>query len=438
MNANMATINNHNTESYLNEKQTVLIVDDSKVIRLALNKILKNDFAVLQANDGEDAWEKLQENDAVSAIFSDVSMPNLDGFGLLERVRTSTEARIADLPFIIITANDDNPEFSAKVSDAGGNALITKPFKTNEIKACIQDHIVIEQTTPSVNTPAIPDHEVAEILGIDGIETAEKPDSINSTLAENEREFTLDENFFSNSREAAPESRDEPTTVASLEPENLTSSNDSDDLSSMADIDFSFDENILNETLDNNASTVEEFEFTIDEEFLNKSLDSAHTETTSEIEVSSTDSMISQTTDWSEPSFTEDEFKQIEDTPAPVNPKVELSLEPVIPSSKHKASQESKAEKEEDITISDLEQARQHAMEVAQEKVQPQQNVSETGVHQTTEREQIRARLQQIREQEKQDLANARNARRVNKGNSTSLFSKLGRIISGLFGSRKK
>ena len=44
----------------------VLIVDDSKVIRRAACKILQNEFDVIEAEDGEDAWQQLQENKNIS------------------------------------------------------------------------------------------------------------------------------------------------------------------------------------------------------------------------------------------------------------------------------------------------------------------------------------------------------------------------------------
>ena len=50
---------------------TVLIVDDSKVIRLALSKILREEFEVLQAADGEQAWDILRENKNISAVTND-------------------------------------------------------------------------------------------------------------------------------------------------------------------------------------------------------------------------------------------------------------------------------------------------------------------------------------------------------------------------------
>ena len=142
---------------------TVLIVDDSKVIRLALSKILREEFEVLQAADGEQAWDILRENKNISAVFSDLSMPNLDGYGLLDRIRATDETYYTDLPFIVITGNDETAELLEKIRTKGGNDLITKPFKTDEIKTCISRYLKDEEeAVDNVQALAGSVHAVAE------------------------------------------------------------------------------------------------------------------------------------------------------------------------------------------------------------------------------------------------------------------------------------
>ncbi len=115
-------------------KPTLLVVDDSRVMCVSLKKILKTDFEVIEAVDGEDAWDKLLASPEVQGIFSDLSMPHLDGYGLLERVRNSDEARIRDLPFIVITGKEgDLSDLLAEVQGKGANDLVGKPFKTDDI-----------------------------------------------------------------------------------------------------------------------------------------------------------------------------------------------------------------------------------------------------------------------------------------------------------------
>jgi CheY-like chemotaxis protein len=117
-------------------RPTVLIVDDSRLMRVAIKKILKDEFELIEAVDGEDAWARLLEEPAISCVFSDLSMPNLDGYGLLERVRGSDAARIRALPFIVITGKEgDLGGLLEEVRAHGATDLVGKPFKSDEIIA---------------------------------------------------------------------------------------------------------------------------------------------------------------------------------------------------------------------------------------------------------------------------------------------------------------
>jgi len=116
------------------DNPTLLIVDDSRLMRHALRKILKDDFNLVEAADGEEAWEKLQTETNIQAIFSDLSMPNLDGYGLLERVRNSGETRISRLPFIVITGKEgEHASLREEAQTRGANDVVCKPFKSEEI-----------------------------------------------------------------------------------------------------------------------------------------------------------------------------------------------------------------------------------------------------------------------------------------------------------------
>jgi diguanylate cyclase (GGDEF)-like protein len=123
------------------DKPVILIVDDSRVMRIALKKILRENYEVIEAVDGEDAWSKLVAEPSVQIVFSDLSMPELDGFGLLERIRKSEESWISNLPFIVITGNEDDDGMREKAVSCGANDLVTKPFQSVEIKTRAKSHI---------------------------------------------------------------------------------------------------------------------------------------------------------------------------------------------------------------------------------------------------------------------------------------------------------
>ncbi|MBL4712308.1 MAG: response regulator [Gammaproteobacteria bacterium] len=117
----------------VSEKPEILLVDDSKVIRLSANKMLASDYVIHLAEDGQIAWEILQKNSDISVVFTDLSMPNLDGMALLDRIRKADDERIAALPVIILTGNDDAEAMKQTVFDAGATDFIAKPFQSIDL-----------------------------------------------------------------------------------------------------------------------------------------------------------------------------------------------------------------------------------------------------------------------------------------------------------------
>jgi diguanylate cyclase (GGDEF)-like protein len=122
------------------EKQRLLIVDDSKVIRVTARKILRDHFETIEAVDGENAWEILSSDSPVSLVVSDLTMPNLDGFGLLKRIRSSHLPHVCDLPVIIITGANDTESTMESARQAGATDFIGKPFDAVHLLARTQAH----------------------------------------------------------------------------------------------------------------------------------------------------------------------------------------------------------------------------------------------------------------------------------------------------------
>ena len=115
------------------EKPEVLVVDDSKVIRLAAKKMLGTDYVIHLAEDGLVGWEMVQKKPAISVVFTDLSMPNLDGMELLKNIRGSNNDAIANLPVIIMTGAEDSESTKQTVFDAGATDFISKPFESIDL-----------------------------------------------------------------------------------------------------------------------------------------------------------------------------------------------------------------------------------------------------------------------------------------------------------------
>ncbi len=111
---------------------TVLIVDDEKNMRLVLSAMLKRDgYEVLAASDGIEAQEIIKHED-LSVVVSDLKMPRLDGFGLLNWVKKECPS----LPVIIITAYGTIAN-AVEAVKKGAFDYITKPFDQEELKSII-------------------------------------------------------------------------------------------------------------------------------------------------------------------------------------------------------------------------------------------------------------------------------------------------------------
>lgn len=134
------------TEQAAAAKPRVLVVDDSRVIRVAARKILKDEFEPLEAGDGEEAWELLTKETDIALVLSDLSMPYLDGMGLLQRLRGAEEPRLRDMPMIIVTGAEDDDEAKTRAFAAGATDFISKPFDSVQLLAHTRSHIRLQKT----------------------------------------------------------------------------------------------------------------------------------------------------------------------------------------------------------------------------------------------------------------------------------------------------
>ncbi len=114
---------------------TILIVDDSNVIRNIVRKLLTQIgySDIEEASDGGDALAKIHEKN-YGLVISDWNMEPMNGQALLEHVRN--ERHFAKLPFIMMTAESAVSKLiNAKY--AGVNSFINKPFNAEALKAKI-------------------------------------------------------------------------------------------------------------------------------------------------------------------------------------------------------------------------------------------------------------------------------------------------------------
>jgi diguanylate cyclase (GGDEF)-like protein len=119
-------------------EKKVLIVDDSKFVRTTFNRILSSSFEVREVADGEAGWQAIETDPSIVMVVSDIDMPKLDGFGLLERVRGSPDARIKVMPIIIISGNQ-NEGAKKRARDLGANDFVSKEADAPEVLSRIDN-----------------------------------------------------------------------------------------------------------------------------------------------------------------------------------------------------------------------------------------------------------------------------------------------------------
>jgi len=113
----------------------ILTVDDSPSMRMLLRAALtEQGFTVFEAEDGVDALEKL-EAATPDLVITDINMPRMDGFGLIEALRSGDIQ--AGLPILVLTT-EASDEKKARARSAGATGWIVKPFDREKLGAAIR------------------------------------------------------------------------------------------------------------------------------------------------------------------------------------------------------------------------------------------------------------------------------------------------------------
>ncbi|MEQ8240657.1 MAG: response regulator, partial [Cyclobacteriaceae bacterium] len=110
-------------------KQTILLVDDHPEIRYHIRQILEEDYHVVEAAHGLEALELLKLN-KVDILISDLMMPYMDGFELIESI--SNHPSYSKIPILVVSARISERD-QEKVLFKGINDYLQKPFQKKEL-----------------------------------------------------------------------------------------------------------------------------------------------------------------------------------------------------------------------------------------------------------------------------------------------------------------
>ena len=113
----------------------VLVVEDFETMRKAVVKVLTSlNMEVIEASNGIDAL-KILDNESVDIVFSDLVMPEMDGFELCEEIRRRPNIR--HVPVIIISTHRD-AHYVVRALRCGADDYLTKPFKAAVAKRIVE------------------------------------------------------------------------------------------------------------------------------------------------------------------------------------------------------------------------------------------------------------------------------------------------------------
>ncbi|MDJ0774985.1 MAG: response regulator, partial [Mastigocoleus sp. MO_167.B18] len=117
----------------------VLIVDDAISLRQTLSLTLqKYGYQVIQAQNGVEALEQLQKNPNIQLVVSDLEMPRMNGFELLNNIRQSPE--FIKIPVIILSSRSGD-KHRQLAQNLGATAYLTKPYLEHKFIAKIDELI---------------------------------------------------------------------------------------------------------------------------------------------------------------------------------------------------------------------------------------------------------------------------------------------------------
>ncbi len=141
----------------MNTTKTILVADDDPVITETIQITLSHSFecSLMIAQDGEEAWQALQEN-TMELIISDWNMPIKTGAPLLEDVRKNE--RLSHIPCLMLTSRSDKDSVLEMIG-AGVSQYMNKLFDHQTLVAKISQILGIDLPTLEDKLPGLPEDD---------------------------------------------------------------------------------------------------------------------------------------------------------------------------------------------------------------------------------------------------------------------------------------
>ena len=125
-----------NNDTPTNDNRRMLVADDDPaILRLIATILEKENFNVVTARDGREAYKILQADPNFTAAILDVVMPHISGPELVRYMKS--EDRLKRIPVMMMTAEQD-PKLSSDSFSAGAVVFLPKPFTTAQLQIMLQ------------------------------------------------------------------------------------------------------------------------------------------------------------------------------------------------------------------------------------------------------------------------------------------------------------
>ncbi len=130
-------------------EKKILIVDDQLVNRRILNKMLCDQFLVVEAQNGREALSILKKDyGEIAAVLLDLMMPILDGYGVLKAMSLNPD--LAEIP-VIVTSQLDKSEAEGRVLELGARDFVSKPYNPLVLRKRLSNLVELYESKVRIN-----------------------------------------------------------------------------------------------------------------------------------------------------------------------------------------------------------------------------------------------------------------------------------------------
>lgn len=116
-------------------KKRILTVDDSESILAVVSTTLEAEYDIITASDGQEAINKINDNEELDLIITDLNMPKADGIQVIKAARA--QEKHAMIPILMLTT-ESQADKKQEAKQAGATGWIVKPFDPENLKTIVK------------------------------------------------------------------------------------------------------------------------------------------------------------------------------------------------------------------------------------------------------------------------------------------------------------